>query len=138
MKKHQAIVSVGSNIDPQENIYRAVTLIRSQQVLVAESTMIQTKPVGMVDQPDFINGALLIETDLVYDEFNKYLKEVESQLQRRKNSESFGPRTIDLDIVVWDCKIVHNDFNRYEHTRVPVSELIDRFGLAVEELDSDV
>ena len=136
MGKHQAIVSVGSNIDPEENILRAIDLIRDEQRLIAESKMIQTKPVGLVDQPDFINGALLIETELDSTAFNQFLKTVESRLQRIKGAENFGPRTIDLDIIVWDSRVVHDDFRNYDHTRIPVSELIEQFHLAIKADDS--
>ena len=129
MTLHQAIVSVGSNIDPEDNIEKAIDLISAEQTLMAQSTMIQTKPVGLVDQPDFINGALLIETRSGYEEFNSYLKSVEARLQRDEDQKSFGPRTIDLDIIVWDRKIVHEDFDKYDHTRIPVSELAGRFHL---------
>jgi 2-amino-4-hydroxy-6-hydroxymethyldihydropteridine diphosphokinase len=135
MAKHQAIVSVGSNIDPEQNIDRAIAIIRSEQELVAESTMIQTKPVGLSKQPDFINGALLINTGLEYESFNQYLKDVESRLQRDPDQKAFGPRTMDLDIIVWDGTVVHDDFYQYEHTRGPVGELIDKFGIEIESGD---
>lgn len=131
MAKHQAIVSVGSNIDPEQNIDRAITIIRCEQELVAASTMIQTKPVGLRNQPDFINGALLINTGLDYESFNHYLKDVESRLQRDPDQNAFGPRTMDLDIIVWDGKVVHDDFYEYEHTKGPVSEILERFGISV-------
>lgn len=132
MMLHQAIISVGSNIDPEANIEKAIELISNEQGLLARSTMIQTKPVGLTDQPDFINGALLIETRSGFDEFNAYLKSVEARLQRDEDQKSFGPRTIDLDIIVWDQKIVHEDFNKYDHTRIPVRELAGRFHLKLD------
>jgi 2-amino-4-hydroxy-6-hydroxymethyldihydropteridine diphosphokinase len=128
---HQVIVSVGSNIDPEYNIERAIALIADEQFLTGQSTMIQTKPVGLVDQPDFINGALLIETTLSYDDFNLYLKSVEARLERDKEQKGFVPRTIDLDIVVWDGKIVHDDYHQYDHTKIPVSELARKFQIAI-------
>lgn len=133
MVKHQAIVGVGSNIEPEKNIDRALAIIRDEQELVAESTMIQTKPVGIVNQPDFVNGALLINTELDYESFNQYLKDVESRLQRDTDQKDFGPRTIDLDIVVWDGKVVHDDYYHYRHTQVPVKEIIQQFDLAIVE-----
>ena len=127
MARYQAIVSVGSNIEPVRNIDQAIEILRAEQELIGQSTMIQTRPVGLANQPDFINGALLVETDLDYDDFNRYLKNVESRLQRVREGQDFGPRTIDLDIVVWDRKVVHDDYYQYEHTRIPVDEIIDRY-----------
>ena len=133
MAGHQAIVSVGSNIEPEQNIERAIEILRAEQDLIDQSTMIQTRPVGLVNQPDFINGALLIETELDYEAFNRYLKNVEARLQRVREGQSFGPRTMDLDIVVWDRKVVHDDYHQYDHTRDPVNELVNRHQLGLDQ-----
>ena len=133
MARYQAIVSVGSNIEPVRNIDQAIEILRAEQELIGQSTMIQTRPVGLANQPDFINGALLVETDLDYDDFNRYLKNVERRLQRTRGDQSHGPRTIDLDIVVWDRKVVHDDYYQYEHTRIPVGEIIDRYAIDISQ-----
>ena len=133
MARYQAIVSVGSNIEPVRNIDQAIEILRAEQELIGQSTMIQTRPVGLANQPDFINGALLVETDLDYDDFNRYLKNVESRLQRVREGQDFGPRTIDLDIVVWEQEVVHDDYYQYEHTRIPVGEIIDRYAIDISQ-----
>ena len=59
---NQAVIGVGSNINAEENIKRAIAMIRDGHELMAESEWTWTKPIGSEDQPDFLNGAVLILT----------------------------------------------------------------------------
>jgi len=77
----------------------------------------------MENQPDFLNGAALIETERSKDEFNFYLKNLEDRLGRDRSLPKFGPRTIDLDIVVWNGEVVDDDYNTRDFLRAAVAEL---------------
>lgn len=131
---HQAILSVGSNIDPQENCRRAETILAAEHRFLGQSRYIVTAPVGYQDQDDFLNGAYLVETQLDYDPFNAYLKQVEKRLGRVKGPIKSGPRTMDLDIIVWDRRVVHDDFYTKDYTSVPVRELLDAFDIQLQDL----
>lgn len=74
------------------------------------SELVRTKPIGIEDQPDFVNGAALVETELTQVDFKQYLKSVEDALGRDRSLPKFGPRTMDLDIVVWNGEIVDEDY----------------------------
>jgi 2-amino-4-hydroxy-6-hydroxymethyldihydropteridine diphosphokinase len=78
--------------------------------LVAESEWATAAPIGVVEQADFLNGAFLVETALDREAFRAYLKGVEDRLGRVREGNKYGPRTIDLDIVVWNREIVDKDF----------------------------
>lgn len=124
-KLHKAIVSVGTNIDPEINLKRAKGILESELNFLDEATVIQTRPDGYQDQPDFLNGAYLLATDMGYDDFNLYLKSVENRMGRIKGPIKSGPRCIDLDIIVWDNKVVHDDYVQKKHYVVtPVNELL--------------
>ncbi|MEH6469509.1 MAG: 2-amino-4-hydroxy-6-hydroxymethyldihydropteridine diphosphokinase, partial [Porticoccus sp.] len=71
---HQVVVSVGSNIDPQKNIRLSHEVLDNETRLLAVADIIKTTPVGYTQQPDFLNTAYLIETNLEYDDFNAFLK----------------------------------------------------------------
>ena len=115
-----AVIGLGSNINPQDNIRKAWTFLSAKFTILAESKLIRTKPVGFPDQEDFINGTVLIETPLDCSQLKTALQEIEETLGRRKPSSSgshtadlkttFGPRTIDLDILVWNNQVVDQDF----------------------------
>ena len=119
-----SILVLGSNIEPQKNINLAKRLISEQFQVLSESRFLKTKPIGGMDQPDFINGALLIQTELESELFRFELKRMEHQMGRAKNtSHSYGPRTIDIDILVWNDQVVNQDFYEREFVREFVFEL---------------
>lgn len=103
------IISAGSNINPHENLSKAEELLdRDVRVLACASRLV-TKPVGFADQPDFVNTAFLVETPLDSAPFTAYLKNVETSLGRVRGPEKSGPRTIDLDIAVFNGSVVDED-----------------------------
>ena len=119
-----SIIVLGSNIEPQKNIGLAKRLIFERFQVLKESRFLKTKPVGLVNQPDFINGALLIETELECELFRFDLKEIEYRMGRTKNiSKSYGPRIIDVDVLVWNDQVVNRDFYEREFVRDFVLEL---------------
>jgi dihydroneopterin aldolase/2-amino-4-hydroxy-6-hydroxymethyldihydropteridine diphosphokinase len=106
-----AYIGIGSNLgDRQKNIQRAISLLRAapQIRVTAVSSIYETKPVGVVDQPDFLNAALSICTDRSPHDLLNDLQKIESQL-KRKRTIHWGPRTIDLDILLYDDKIISSD-----------------------------
>lgn len=119
------IISVGSNIEPEKNCYAARDILMAETCFKADSSYIVTKPWGYTDQADFLNGAFWIETELNYEKFNAYLKEVEQRLDRIKHGNKAGPRTIDLDIIIWDNVIIDDDFYSKAYIKTPVVELIE-------------
>ena len=68
--------------------------------MVAVSSLRETPPWGPVEQPSFLNGAVEIETDLGPRVLLELLLEIERSLGRDRSGERFGPRTIDLDLLV--------------------------------------
>ena len=121
---NQAAVGIGSNINSFENIKQAITILSSEHALLKESTLIETKPIGYTDQPNFLNGCILIETTFTLQQFSLYLKDVELRFGRVRTTNKFGPRTIDLDIVVWNNKIIDKDFYEREFLKRSVLELL--------------
>lgn len=131
-KLHLVVVSVGSNIEPQHNLQGARKILASEVEFLGESEVIQTAPDGYRNQPDFLNGAYLLGTTMSYDDFNRYLKGVEERLGRVKGPIKSGPRCIDLDIIIWDGKIVHDDYRQNKHYVVnPVNELLQKHAIAL-------
>lgn len=103
---NRAVVGVGSNIEPRSNIASARQKIAQRHVIVAESPLVETWPVGYVHQPNFTNGTLLVETRVGRERLRSDLKTIEFMLGRRRGPNRYGPRTIDLDIVVWNGEVI--------------------------------
>jgi 2-amino-4-hydroxy-6-hydroxymethyldihydropteridine diphosphokinase len=95
----RAFVGLGSNLGDREATIRAA-LSRLDGVL-AVSALRETDPVGFEDQPRFLNGVAALETELPPRALLDRLLEVERSLGRTRDGPRFGPRTIDLDLLVY-------------------------------------
>jgi 2-amino-4-hydroxy-6-hydroxymethyldihydropteridine diphosphokinase len=124
-----AVISVGSNINSHFNIKIAEEIISRELNLLRSSKLIETEPIGFKDQNNFHNGAFLIETELDLKEFNAYLKKIETEMGRVKTSNKQGPRIIDLDIIVWNRKVVDNDVYERKFLQKIILELLPNFNL---------
>jgi len=91
--------------------------------VIQVSQMIQTKPIGITDQPDYTNGAVRIRTKMDRKALSSYLKKLEDRLSRIRNKEKFGPRNIDLDILIWNNVIVDQDYYTRDFLRNSACEL---------------
>ncbi len=96
-------LGIGSNLGKREtNIEKAIQLFKKNHIdILKTSTFIETDPVGGPPQGKFLNGVIKIKTLLSPQELLKILKDIEKQLGRTKTVID-GPRTIDLDILVYD------------------------------------
>ena len=121
---HEVVIGLGSNIDPEANLEQAVQELKSRFKVSKQSQWIRTKPIGIKDQPDFYNGALLMETELEQQSLKKELKRIEDLLGRDRSLPKFGPRTIDLDILIWNKKVVDKDYYERDFLRKGVEEII--------------
>jgi len=132
---HQVIISVGSNIDPHENISKSQVILSSETNYVARfvdcADVIETDPVGYKKQPNFLNTAYLVETTLEFDRFNGYLITVEDRMGRLRGPIKAGPRTIDLDIIVWDGELLEPDYHQFEYVSVPVDQILSSNQLSI-------
>src|SRR5262245_14130422 len=99
-----AFVGIGSNLgDREENLRRAVELLSAEDGIdvTGVSEIRETEPVGPVEQSPFLNGAVRVETDLAPRDLLERLLGVEQRLGRVR-AERWGPRTIDLDLLLYD------------------------------------
>jgi 2-amino-4-hydroxy-6-hydroxymethyldihydropteridine diphosphokinase len=99
-----AFVGIGSNLgDREENLRRAVEQLSAEEGIdvTAVSETRETEPVGPVEQGPFLNAAVRIETGLAPRELLERLLAVEERLGRVRE-ERWGPRTIDLDLLLYD------------------------------------
>ena len=117
------IVGIGSNIDAERNVSAARRILREKLLVLGESEFIRTKPIGSRNQQDFLNGSLLVKTRLGRGRLKTLLKGVEAVLGRNVGADPYGPRKMDLDILVWNGEIVDPDVYEREFLRRSVIEL---------------
>jgi 2-amino-4-hydroxy-6-hydroxymethyldihydropteridine diphosphokinase len=120
---NEVIIGIGSNIDADYNISKMLELLNQKVDVLKVSSFVKTKPIGITQQPDFTNGAVKINTTLDRDQLRTILKKIEDDMGRDRNSPKFGPRCIDLDIVVWNHEIVDEDYYTREFLRNSVQEV---------------
>jgi 2-amino-4-hydroxy-6-hydroxymethyldihydropteridine diphosphokinase len=121
---HRAYISIGSNIDPANNIRQAINLLREEDSHLSVSAAYETRAVGS-DGPNFINMAVGLVTRMDAPQLKKdLLTGIETRLSRVRTSDKNAPRTIDLDIVVFDGKVVDEEIWNRVHLAVPLSDLL--------------
>ena len=128
------LIAIGSNIEPERNLPRAVTALEQQpQIkLRAVSPVYESLPVGTsVDQPPFFNAAAFIETDLSPVTLKEALLAIEGSLGRVRTADRYAPRTIDLDIALYGQQIFElngrhipdPDVTKFAHVALPLADL---------------
>ena len=110
-----AYVGLGSNLGDREAIIRAA--VEALPGVVAVSQLRETDPVGVTEQPAFLNGAVVLETDLSARELLDLLLAVERRLGRERR-ERWGPRTIDLDLLLFGAETIDEPGLTVPHPRL--------------------
>jgi 2-amino-4-hydroxy-6-hydroxymethyldihydropteridine diphosphokinase len=118
----RAYIGLGANLgDREANIRRALELLPAEPGIevVAVSSLRETEPVGYRDQPRFLNGAAAVETKLSAVELLARLLAVERELGReRRAGPRFGPRTIDLDLLLYGDETIEEPGLTVPHPRL--------------------
>jgi 2-amino-4-hydroxy-6-hydroxymethyldihydropteridine diphosphokinase len=117
----RAYVGLGSNLgDRAATLSHAVGLLgrRPGIEVVAVSTFRETDPVGYLDQPPFLNGAVAVDTTLTPREVLDALLEVERELGRTRHGPRYGPRTVDLDLLLVDGIVLDEPGLTVPHPRL--------------------
>lgn len=120
---NDCIIGIGSNIEAEIHIPEMLRLLAKDIEIVAVSQMVQTKPIGIKEQPDYTNGAVLIRTKMEMAALASYLKQLEDRMGRDRSQKKFGPRNIDLDILIWNNTVVDPDYYTRDFLRNSAAEL---------------
>ena len=115
----RAYIGLGSNLGDREgNLRAALQALRDAGVAVLRtSRFIATLPVGKTDQPDFLNAAASLSTDLSARDLLDLLLRIESSLGRVR-AERWGPRTLDLDLLLYDEEVIREPDLEVPHPRM--------------------
>lgn len=108
---HQVFLSIGSNMgDKRAYIEQAVKELKAVRGIQVEkcSRLIETKPYGYTEQDDFLNGAIELRTIFTPEELLEKLHEIEAHANRSREIH-WGPRTLDLDILMYDDLMIYSE-----------------------------
>lgn len=107
-----AYIAIGSNLaSPLEQVNAAVQALGDipQSRLVAVSAFYRTPPLGPQDQPDYLNATAVLETALNAHALLDNTQRIELQQGRVRKDERWGPRTLDLDIMLFGDEVIHSE-----------------------------
>lgn len=149
MKTYRVFLGLGSNVGEREKfLNRAVAELKKVRdtAIVWTSSVYETDPVGKTDQPKFLNAAVEIETPLGPKELYAEIKMIEQKLGRT-TTERWGPREIDVDLLLYDglvfqddeVTVPHPEMERRKFVLVPLKEIAPDLvhpisGMTMEEL----
>ncbi len=129
---NRAYLSLGSNIDKERNMQACIRLLAQHGRLLAVSAAYETAPIGNVDDPVFLNAAVVLETPLAAADLKaRVLRPLEERLGRQRSNDPNAPRPIDVDIslfndAVFDLGKRHipdPEILLYPHIVVPLAEI---------------
>ena len=119
-----ALLSLGSNLQPQQHLHAAVAALRERFGAIDVSPAYRTAAVGF-EGPEFLNNAVAIRTDLPLDALDAWLHALEDAHGRDRSGPRFSDRTLDIDVVFYGDLIVEGP----GHLRIPRPELKHAFVL---------
>lgn len=124
---HRMILSLGSNIGADVHLPKAIQMLCEVGRVEAVSSVWESESVGF-DGPNFLNACVLFRTPLAPVEFKeKVIRPIEATLGRVRSAEKNAPRTIDIDMVLYDDRPLNTEFWEYAFVSVPLAELIPGF-----------
>lgn len=106
-----SVITLGSNIEPKENFEKALRLLQGLGIIVQRTEFIETTPLKFEDQPNFLNGAVLILTQKSLSELKLELKQIEAVIGRVRTENKNAPRKIDLDVTTYNDFLIDKDID---------------------------
>lgn len=130
----RAFLLLGSNVEPEIHIPKAAHGIARFGRIGVVSQVYQSRPVARPGQPDFLNGGVLLETDMDLLTLSDHLRALEVELGRVRRADKHAARTIDIDICLFGSRIEREpvvipaaELVEHAHVAVPIAELDPAF-----------
>jgi 2-amino-4-hydroxy-6-hydroxymethyldihydropteridine diphosphokinase len=143
-----AYIGLGSNLcEPLRQIQQAIEEIQNipQTQLQAQSSIYLSQAIGVANQADYLNAAIAVNTRLIAEDLLEYLQHIENQHQRNREGPKWGPRTLDLDLLLFDGRVSnlatltlpHPEMLQRNFVLVPLLEIAPQLRLPSGELIQD-
>jgi 2-amino-4-hydroxy-6-hydroxymethyldihydropteridine diphosphokinase len=120
---HQACLLLGSNIEPEKNITRAINLLQEELTILQHSSVWESASVDCC-YPNFLDMALLVSTQMDASELKEMLlRPLEARMGRVRTEDKNASRQIDVDIILFDGELQDPSLWQHAHLAVPVAEI---------------
>ena len=127
IESHIAYLSLGSNIEPEINLVNAIQQLQNHGTIEKISNAWESKSVG-APGPNYLNACLLLVTPLEQSELKEQiLYPIEIKQGRKRSENRFAPRTIDIDIVIFDDKSCDDKYWEQAFVVIPLAEIYPTF-----------
>jgi 2-amino-4-hydroxy-6-hydroxymethyldihydropteridine diphosphokinase len=137
-----AVLTLGSNIEKERNLPAAVALLREMTEVTAVAPIYESAPTGLLEQPNFFNTAVLIHTPLAPGQIkDELIVAIEQALGRVRQADKNAPRTIDLDLALYNDEVLDYvaqdgrsrhlpdpDIQKFAHVSLPIADLLPDMG----------
>lgn len=124
---HQVYLSLGSNIEPEVNLPKAVDLLQEYGEILKISNAWESEPVG-TDGPNYLNACILFLTPILENELKEQIiRPIEKRLGRKRTEDKYAPRTIDIDMVLFDDKPCNDKFWMLAYVVIPLAEIHSQY-----------
>lgn len=122
-----AYLNLGSNIEPEVNLVKAIELLHKHGEVQAVSSAWESRSVGAAG-PNYLNACVAFNSALSPFELKeRIIRPIEAQLGRKRSENRYVPRPIDIDIVLFDNKPHNNKFWRYAFVIIPLAEIYPQY-----------
>jgi 2-amino-4-hydroxy-6-hydroxymethyldihydropteridine diphosphokinase len=114
----RAYIGIGSNLEnPVAQVKEAIEELKvlPDTILAACSSLYSSKPMGPQDQPDYVNAVAALDTLLSPVELLQHLQRIEELQGRERDGEQWGPRILDLDLLLYGKKVIDADGLKIPH-----------------------
>ena len=129
-----AYIGIGSNLaNPVAQVQEAIAELEviPDSILIARSSLYSSKPMGPSAQPDYVNAVVALDTVLSPQALLQILQTIERRQGRERTAEKWGPRTIDLDLLLYGGKVIktedltvpHPGLHERDFVLVPLEEI---------------
>ena len=124
---HQAYLNLGSNLQPESNLPKAINLLSEHGEILKISKAWESEAVG-ANGPNYLNTCVLFSTPLRYDKLkDQVTRPIESQLGRIRTEDKYAPRTMDIDIILLDGESCNDKFWNQAFVVIPLAEIFPEF-----------
>jgi len=120
---HLAYLNLGSNIQPETNLLKAVELLSKYGEILKTSNVWESEAVG-THGPNYLNVCILFRSIFAQNELKEQVtRRIEAQLGRQRTADKYSPRSMDIDTVLFDDRPAPGDFWELAYVVVPLAEI---------------
>jgi 2-amino-4-hydroxy-6-hydroxymethyldihydropteridine diphosphokinase len=123
---NEGIIILGSNLNPEENLKKAIEKINEKYEVIDESKVLITLPRTKRYKNHFLNQAIKILSDEYYEDSVRFFKQIEQELGRTPEGKAQGLIPIDIDFVFWNEEAMRDDYEKWDFVRICIDQIKDK------------